>query len=120
MMPSQVSWYEPDQIILGEYSGHVTVDELQHSMHQIIDYLKNSAGQIHLIIDWQKVANTPNIMAVMSDASTVIQHERMGFVGVVGVNQVLAYWMQVFSKVAGLKSTRFDSVEDAAAFLKRL
>ena len=119
-MPVQVSWYELDKILLQDYSGQVTTDELQSAFHESIDYLNNAPNRIQMIMDWKNATDVPNIMTVLNDASELIHHERMGFVGIVGVNQVLAYWMQVLGKTAGLKASRFESAEDAAAFLRRL
>jgi hypothetical protein len=118
--PAQVSWYEQDKILLQDYSGQVTTDELQTVLHESINYLNHAANRVHLIMDWKDATDIPNIMAVLNDANEMTHHERMGFVGVVGVNQLLAYWMQVLGKTAGLKASRFDTPEDAAAFLKRL
>jgi hypothetical protein len=119
-MPAQVSWYDPDKILLQDFSEQVTTDELQHVLHESIDHLNQTSNRVHLIMDWKNATDIPNIMAVLNDATALIQHERMGFVGVVGVNQLLSYWMQVLGKTAGLKASRFDTAEDAAAFLRRL
>jgi len=119
-MPILVDWHDPDKIIALLCTGNLTPNDVADAATQVSQMLnETSAARIHLYLDYQ-VTNFPNLVAGREAIIEMLRNPKMGYMCVVGMDSHLAFWIQFFSKVAGLSSLPFTSKEEAITYLYRV
>jgi hypothetical protein len=118
-MPVEIKWYD-DQILLVEYSRSLSVEEVNSAREKIIGRLDTAKQTAHVIADWRKATNTPLRYSMRPRVLDLIHHRNMGTVAIVGINAVLAFWAELYTKRGGLRYVTAHSVEEAALMLRHL
>jgi hypothetical protein len=118
-MPVDVNWYD-EKILLVEYSRSLSVDEVNSAREKVITQLDSAKGKTHIIADWRKATNTPLRYSMRPRVLDLLHHRNMGTVAIVGINAVLAFWAELYTKRGGLRYVTANSVEEAAQVLRQL
>jgi hypothetical protein len=118
-MPVDINWYD-DNILLVEYSRSLSVDEVNSAREKIIAQLDSARRKTHMIADWRKATNTPLRYSMRPRVLDLLRHRNLGTVAIVGINAVLAFWAELYSKRGGLRYVTANSVEEAAQALREL
>lgn len=120
-MPCDMSWYDPDQIMLVEFRDHVTVDELSASAEQMLIYLNNATQSIQFILDLRRGTKV-DLFAPTAIASLThyFQHPNLGWSAVLGMNPNAAFLFKLFVKSYDFQYVEFDSLDDAVSYLRQV
>ncbi|MCC7446318.1 MAG: hypothetical protein IT324_02830 [Anaerolineae bacterium] len=119
-MPVEITWYEPESILLVTYSRGVLADEINEVREQLIAYLDAAARPIHIIEDWRASTCQPMRYTMMGRISALARHNNMGNVVIIGINPVLAFWAELAQKRCGLRYLALSSLEEAGNYLRVL
>ena len=111
-----MEWYS-DSAVLVTYSASITAHDQHMANLQFIAYLDAASHPLHVIADWRNANNYPIDFDIVPDMLRMLRHKNMGWIVVIGMNNVLSFWAEMFTKIAGLRYTSRDSVEEAAQFL---
>ena len=118
-MPTEYSWYEPDQIIFLRAEGDVSLQEMRALFYDVAAILDGLDHTVHFIFDARRLGRIPSAAVNQLEAShRLIRHRNCGWLGMVGVTTVSSFWLRLFSKLLGLRYSRFDTIEEAATFLR--
>ncbi len=119
-MPIMVDWHDRDKIIMLLCTGNLSSQDIIDAANQVIEFLaETTAPRVHLCVDYQ-VTNFPNFVPAREAIVTMLQNPKMGYMCVVGMDSHLAFWVQFFSRVAGLSSLPFANQEEAVNYLYRV
>jgi len=119
-MPVQITWYEPETILLVTYSRGVLADEINEAREQMIGYLDAASQPVHIIEDWRASTCQPMRYAMMGRIAALARHRNMGNVVIIGINPVLAFWAELAQKRCGLRYLALSSIEEADNYLRVL
>ncbi len=119
-MPIEIRWYDPDNILLVEYSRSLSVDEINTGRERVIRYLDEAKHPVDIIADWRMATTTPIRYSMRPRILDLLHHPNMGVVAIVGVNAVLAFWAELYNKRGGLRYIALNSVEEAARTLPQM
>ncbi|MEZ4669902.1 MAG: hypothetical protein R3E39_18510 [Anaerolineae bacterium] len=119
-MAYNVDWYVEDQVIYAKLVGNVTVQEFRTMMQSgtlMIDSVE--IGESHFIFDFTRLEQLQNF-GHMVQAMPKTAPKQMGWLIVVGENSPLKrFWGEAFARVAPAKFKRYDTIEQALAFLQK-
>ena len=119
-MPVEITWYEPETILLVTYSRGVLADEINEAREQMLDYLDTASQPVHIIEDWRTSTCQPMRYNMMGQVSALARHPNMGTVIIIGINPVLAFWAELAQKRCGLRYLALSSIEEAGNYLQVL
>ena len=115
-MAINVEWYS-DSAVLVTYTASITAYDQHLANLQFIAYLDAASQPLHVIADWRNANNYPIDFDIVPDMLRMLRHKNMGWIVVIGMNNVLRFWAEMFTRMAGLRYTTRDSVAEAAEFL---
>ena len=115
-MPIASQWYSRSAVLY-IYTDLITAKQQHEANLQFIGYLEAASFPLHVIADWRNADNYPIDFEIVPDMLTMLRHKNMGWIVVVGMNNVLSFWAEFFTKMAGLRYTACNSIEDAAQFV---
>jgi hypothetical protein len=118
-MPVELKWYD-DNILLVEYSRSLSVEEVNSAREEIIGQFDSAQHKVNMIEDWRKATNTPLRYSMRPRVLDLLHHRNMGTVAIVGINAVLAFWAELYTKRGGLRYVTANSVEEAARMLRQI
>jgi hypothetical protein len=118
-MPVDIKWYD-DNILLVEYSRSLSVDDVNSAREKIIGQLDSARHKVDLVSDWRKATNTPLRYSMRPRVLDLLHHPNMGTVAIVGINAVLAFWAELYTKRGGLRYVTANSVEEAVQMLRQI
>ena len=111
-----MDWYSHSTVLV-TYTDLITAKGQHEANLKFIDYLDSAAYSLHVIADWRNADNYPIDFDIVPDMLTMLRHKNMGWIVVIGMNNVLAFWAEFFTKMAGLRYTQCNTVEEATQFL---
>src|SRR5579885_165983 len=116
-MSIAMEWYSRSAVLV-TYTDAITAKQQHEANLQFIAYLDAAAFPLHVIADWHNADNYPIDFDIVPDMLKMLRHRNMGWIVIVGMNNVLSFWAEFFTKMAGLRYTHCDSIEEAAQFLR--
>ncbi len=120
-MPIKIRWYEPDLIIFGEYSGHLTVEELSAALAESVTQLESTTHPVHFIVDFRQLESLPMTqLNQVPNMATFLRHPHLGWSAIIGTPTVVSFWLKVFIKLFGLRYATFNTPEEAEQFLREV
>src|SRR5437870_470858 len=119
-MPVQVCWYDRSVILLAEYIGHLTVDEINNAREEIIVHLNRVNHTVHVIADWRRADNVPIRYSMRPRVLDLLNHRNMGFCVLVGTNSVLTFGGELYGREGNLHYLTAVRPEEAAEALRVL
>jgi hypothetical protein len=111
-----MEWYS-NSVVLVTYADSITASDQHQANLKFIGYLDTAAYPLHVIADWREANNYPIDFDIVPDMQAMLRHRNMGWIVVVGMNNILGFWAELFTRVAGLRYTKCDDVAAAARFL---
>lgn len=111
-MPSRVYWLEEPTIMVAEYSGEVTTEDLDHALVACLEYLENYT--IYFMVDMTTVEKMPTNVLKMATLSQLVNHERARWFAFVKPNILVKFAMQVMHRNF---ARTFEEKDEALAFL---
>jgi hypothetical protein len=118
-VPIKLSLQE-NNVIVADCVDSVSVDDLKTAMQGFISYFEKSSDRVNVIIDWTLVTNYPNMAAAKDLMIGMLRHVNAGYVGMIGLNAFLGYWMDFFNKMIGQRYLKFNDLDEAKAFFMKL
>jgi hypothetical protein len=115
-MPITMNWYSRSAVLV-TYTDLITAKGQHEANLKFIAYLEAASHPLHVIADWRNADNYPIDFDIVPDMLTMLRHKNMGWIVVVGMNNVLSFWAEFFTKMAGLHYTQCRSIEEATQFL---
>jgi hypothetical protein len=120
-MPTELAWYEPEQIILLRAEGDMSLQEMRNLFNDAAGLLDGLDHTVNFIFDGRTLGKLPWTSVNQLEASyQLIRHRNFGWLGMVGVTAAISFWLRMFSKLMGLRYTKFETIEEAAGFLREL
>jgi hypothetical protein len=116
-MPVQVSWYDRSFILLAEYVGHLTVDEINTAREEIITRLNRNNRKAHLIADWSRADKMPIRYSMRPRVLDLLNHRNMGFCVLVGANSVITFWAELYTRTGNIHYLTAATLEEAVEAL---
>jgi hypothetical protein len=121
-MPYSVSWVVPQRVLLQQFYGHVTLDDVHDLSAESRRYQNAGIPLIHSLVDLSSVEKYPTSLVAIRSAMTR-QHDpdRIGWILLVGAtNPILRFFASVITQVAGdkIRFRLMDTREQALAFLR--
>ncbi len=117
-MPYQLSWYQPDRIVLMELTGLLATTEVQPLITAAGDYVQNGKPLVHFLLDTtqlQKIESVPEILKVVQHNPP---HPNMGWMLVIGaMNPLVRFFLDFAGMLMRARYRRFDTREQALKFL---
>lgn len=117
-MAVELNWHEPDKTLLTTYSGSVSGEELSTSIEGIIKSLDSASNTLHVIVDWRKATEYPYFVDLLPPARKLLKHARLGWIVIVGPNNTIKLWLDLFSGITDFRYKVFNTVDEAAQFLR--
>jgi hypothetical protein len=111
-----MEWYSRSSVLV-TYTDLITAKQQHEANLKFIDYLEVASLPLHVIADWRGADNYPIDFDIVPDMLTMLRHKNMGWIVVIGMNNILSCWAEFFTKMAGLRYTHCETVEEAAQFL---
>lgn len=115
-MAINVEWYS-DAAVLVTYTASITAHDQHLATLQFIAYLDAASQPLNVIADWRNANNYPIDFDIVPDVLKMLRHKNMGWIVVIGMNNVLRFWAEMFTRIAGLRYATCNAVEEAAEFL---
>jgi hypothetical protein len=118
-MPFQLRWWDPDKILMIEFTDHVTAGDIVDGATQGAEELDAALSALHCILDFRRMSQLqPVQLTQLAELVAFFQHPNLSWLAFLGVNSILEFWLKVFVKNHGLRYTVFNTPEDAVAFLQ--
>ena len=118
-MPYKVSWYQPDRIILSEFDGILTIDEVRAYVQQCYEMIDSGQPLVHSIIDVRGLKKIESVPDSLKAVQTTPTHPNSGWTIVVGsLNPLVTFVVDFMGMITKSRYRRFDSVPEAIDFMK--
>jgi hypothetical protein len=117
------SWLYPSRVVLVEFDGDLSFEELEASHRAIIENFFN-AGQapVHLVIDIDHLKSFPtNLIKVQQITRPVLGHPAIGWMIMVGTTNALQrFLLTTITQLANIRTQQTSTLDEARAALERL
>jgi hypothetical protein len=124
LMPVSHRWFLQDRVVLFEFSGVVTFEEVVSALETSASIVNESQGQsVHFLHDWSQLERFPtNILQIRKETNAPIGDLRkLGWMVVYGAeNRLLRYISQTVLQVFKIRFRMFIRAEDAIAYLRQM
>jgi hypothetical protein len=119
-MDYEIGWLVENRVIHVTLGNVITVDMANALSDNIIAYIEISdAPYVHLIIDDKNLRTIPKQIDALMKGAKVLWHSRLGWFILYGSdNKVFKFIAQMFSRMLKLRHRRFQTREEAFAFLQ--
>lgn len=112
-MPSRVYWLEEPIIMVAEYSGAVTTEDLDEALKMCLAYLEDHT--IYFLVDLESADSIPTNLLKLASLNQIIDHERSRWFAFLQPNTLVKFAMQVMMRN---HARVFDNRDAAVAFLR--
>ena len=123
-MPVSHRWFLKDRIVLFEFSGVITFEEVVSSLEESARIVNETEGQsIHFLHDWSQLERFPtNILQIRKETNAPIRNLRkLGWLVIYGAeNRLLRYISHTVLQVFKIRFRMFTHAEDAIAYLRQM
>lgn len=115
-MPITIQWYSSSAVLV-TYTDLITAKQQHEANLKFIAHLNAASSTLHVISDWRNADNYPIDYDIVPDMLAMLRHKNMGWIVVIGMNNVLSFWAEFFTKMAGLRYSTCNTLDEAAQFL---
>ena len=118
-MNSTTHWFVKNKIIITNFVGDVTLDELKTNGMQVSQMLNQSdAPLVHLLTNETDLISLPISIKQLSESSPFMQHPQLGWVIMYGNEDRLAkFKAAIVTSIAKTRHRRFLTLEESLEFL---
>jgi hypothetical protein len=119
-MPYAMDWYIPGAIVLSEYSGAVTKDEIRESTLELIKLLASTERPlVHTVTDISEVTEALPLTQVIGAIRETNFKPANGWHITVGEKSPMVKFVSNLSRqLLRMRTRTFDTMEEALAFLR--
>ena len=118
-MTHTISWYLDKRIVLVQYSGTLTSDELQIAVPETVRTMDQGIAPLYMVVDVSAVGKFPMNLGELKRL-TEAQHPKLSWVAMVGMNSLARFIVTALSQFADLKIRPANSVEEAVAYFAEI
>jgi hypothetical protein len=119
-MPIQLSWYLRGQILLATIDGAISDQDSVAYDEQILSYLMDAELLVHVVTDFSGLEIIQSDIAPRDtdgDGDALRKHPLIGQIVCISTNRMLAYLFPFHSWALKPCHARFDTLDDALAYL---
>jgi hypothetical protein len=85
------------------------MDEVERDL-QRLDCAKRT---VHLVVDWRRASSYPFNYDMISRISQLLRHPKLGYIFVMGMNPVLSFWAELYTRLTGVKWQKVENINQA-------
>lgn len=120
-MPFEVSWYQPERVVLLKADGVLTPDDVRGIVAQTGATLIGSTELVHFLVDTRTLQKIENISAALKAVQSGPVDPHMGWMIVVGkTNPMVKFAMDFVGLLTKSRYRRFDTMTEALTFLQEI
>ncbi|MEO8396074.1 MAG: hypothetical protein ABI700_23980 [Chloroflexota bacterium] len=120
-MPFEVSWYQPERVVLMKVEGVMIPAEVEKAISETIAMLADSKNAIHFLVDTRTLQRIENIPSALKAVQSGPVHPNMGWMIVVGrMNPMVKFVLDFVGLLIKARYRRFDTMPEGLAFLKEI
>ena len=120
-MPFEVSWYQPERVVLLKTEGHLTVRDVEGIVAQTGATLYGKTDLVHFLVDVRGLQKIENIPAALKAVQSGPVDPHMGWMLIVGkMNPMVKFAMDFVGLLTQSRYRRFDDMPEALTFLKEI
>ena len=120
-MPFEVSWYQPERVVLLKAEGVLTPQEVQGVVAETGATLIDSTALVHFLVDMRTLQKIEDIPAALKAVQSGPTHPHMGWMIVVGrMNPMVKFALDFVGLLTKSRYRRFDTMPEALSFLKEI
>ena len=117
-MSVSVTWKVERRIIYVEFSGSVTIEEIEKASGIVVPYIREGQAPVHVIADMVRVDYYPREFGRLVGAIPNLAEVNLGKTILIGSNNALIQLMvTVIRHAVQIDLRMFDSMEKTLAFL---
>src|SRR5215216_5065128 len=117
-MPFEISWYQPQRVVLMKIEGILTPEETQEVVTKTTVMLNESREMTHFLVDTRTLQRIENIPAALKAVQSGPVHPLMGWMIVVGrMNPMVKFVLDFVGLLTKSRYRRFDTMPEALSFL---
>jgi hypothetical protein len=120
-MPYQVSWYVDQRVIYCSAYGTATIEDIHGLNREVQLRVREGQPLVHVVCDLKNIEKFPTNIAGMRKSLEQMDHERMGWVIVVGAgNALLRFVASLITQfiIPNVRLRMFDTLEQGIDFLR--
>jgi hypothetical protein len=120
-MPFEISWYQPQRVVLMKIEGVMTPDEVQTVVAKTTAMLNETSVMTHFLVDTRTLQKIENIPAALKAVQSGPMHPLMGWMIVVGrMNPMVKFVLDFVGLLTKSRYRRFDTMPEGLSFLKEI
>jgi hypothetical protein len=119
-MPYHFTWLEEFSLSHVEMYGDFTMNDIDSWMEIVHASLNTHPDNYYTIIELKPDVKLKLLGLKAKSAIEVVQHPKFTFMVIVGINPLLAFWMQAIQQMTGVHFKTAPSVEEARTFIDGL
>ena len=118
-MPVQINWYIPERILLAQYSGDVSREDILTQYQEGIALCHSvSSPYVHMIVDLNGVSSFPK--SISDYKGTFGEKARnAGWVVLIGDNKIIRLLSSVVTNLMKLNFAYVNSLDEAITFISQ-
>jgi hypothetical protein len=119
-MPTEVSWYQENRVILVRVWGEATSQDMQGANDQIIPLIQQGAKTtplVHMIADVRAMTKFPMKLNEVGGAQTYLKEPGLGWVIVVGMSPMVRFIASMITQIMEARFRMFPTFAEGIAFL---
>lgn len=115
-------WLVQDRVALVEFTGDISIDDLQSNDADMLRYVSSGTAPVHIVCKLTNMGKFPsNIATISQSANQYLRHPSMGWFLVLGINNpFLGFIGKVVANISQLKFKQVDDAADLRVLLARV
>jgi len=113
-MPVKQIWLHENIVLQQQFDGHVTGQELDHTIHQTMELLQDSED-VYLLFDFSESARLPEKLFELASITQLLSHASVRWLAIINPENADKHTTQLLARG---KVKVFDSMTMAYGFLK--
>jgi hypothetical protein len=119
-MAYQLTWYRDKRILLGTFSGGLTVNDLAEVNTIGTDMIRQGDPPVHDIIDALALDKVPLDLKLLKKSMQLFQEPNLGWVIVIAKNPLFGFFGSILSQAAGKNVRVVSTWDEALSILARV
>ncbi|MBI1256263.1 MAG: hypothetical protein GC204_02220 [Chloroflexi bacterium] len=120
-MPFQLSWFQPNQVLLLRMDGLVTVEDIQGIIVEATAMMADCETLVHFIVDTRTLRKIDNLSGTLKTVQSGWHHPLMGWMIVVGAaNPAIKFGMDFIGLIIKSRYKSVSSMSEAEQFLSEV
>jgi hypothetical protein len=117
-MSVSVTWKIERRLIYVDFSGSVTIEEIEKASHTVVQYIRSGQAPVHVVADMTGVDHYPREFGRLAGAIPHLAETNLGKTILIGTNSGLIQMMvSVIRHAVQIDLRMFNSLEKTLAFL---